>query len=415
MVHPYPPLLTIILSQVFLTFGYSVSVLKIVTWSFILINDVLLWFIVDKLTASRRAAFISVLTYVVIQPFLDGNMMWVDLGFVPFVLGGLYLSIRGSKADSNKTNYLIILSGLLFILAALIKQTALLYLLVIAGYLFIKRQSYLFRQFLIAPLFIGSMFLLKLHSVGNLKHFLNWTVLYPSTYWTDFPGYVDMMINRRELLILGTLFVPLFAFGLVMYKEQKKHLVVWVMLLVSFVVVYPRFSFFHLQAALALGAILWGITFIYRKQYAFVIGMLVILYPLMYKPLISTEWRSPDRFNSNREHNLARQIAEEVPEDKTIFLLNLHSGYYVYSNRLPAKPWVDNFGWYYEIPDVQTSVLRSWNTNPPDYILWEEAEIGEWYELGTYEPKMITEWILDNYSKQEELQNGVWLWKLVGE
>ena len=197
MVHPYPPLLTIILSRVFLIFGYSVTALKIVTWGFILINDLFIWLVVQKLTKSRAAAFVSVLFYVLIQPFLEGNMMWVDMGFVPFVLGGLYYFLRSLEVKIGKPNYDIIISGLLFVLAAFIKQTAVLFSFIIIFQLLIQRESKLLKRFLIAPLFIGSMFVLKLYSISDLSHFLNWTVLYPSSSWTSFPTYVDMMLSKR--------------------------------------------------------------------------------------------------------------------------------------------------------------------------------------------------------------------------
>ena len=414
MVHPYPPLLTIILSRVFLIFGYSVTALKIVTWGFILINDLFIWLVVQKLTKSRAAAFVSVLFYVLIQPFLEGNMMWVDLGFVPLVLGGLYYFLRSLEVKKGKPNYDIIISGLLFVLAAFIKQTAVLFSFIIIFQLLIQRESKLLKRFLIAPLFIGSMFVLKLYSIGDLSHFLNWTVLYPSSSWTSFPTYVDMMLSKREIAIVSIAFVPLTLYLLFRIKEQKQNLVLWSMLVVSLIVVYPRFSFFHLQSALAIASILVGITFARRKQYAVIVGILVLLYPLVQRPAFTSDWRKPDRFNTRADKELSMKISNQVSEEETIYLLSVPSSYYVYADRLPPELWVDNFGWYYEVSGVQESVLSAWQEIPPDYILWKEAEVGEWYELGTYEPQMITSWIMDNYSKQEELQNGIWLWRFMG-
>ncbi len=411
LVHPYPPLLTIILSRVFLTFGYSVTALKILTWSFILINDTFIWLIAQRVSKSRSTAFLSVLFYVLVQPFLEGNMMWVDLGFVPFVLGGLYYYLRSLGQENGKPNYNIIISGLLFALAAFVKQTAVLFALPVVILLLVQKKTKLLKLFLTAPLFIGSLFVLKLYAIGDLSHFLNWTVIFPSLYWTSFPGYVDMILTKREFAIIGLLFLPLIAFLMIKYKDQKNYLFLWLMLPISLTVVYPRFSFFHLQSALAVAAILLGTTFALRKQYAVLVGILVLLYPLVQRPVVASEWRKSDRFNTSAEKELSMKISNEVSHDETVYLLNVHSGYYVYADRLPPKPWVDNYGWYYEIVDVQESVLSAWRDTPPDYILWKEPEVGEWYELGTYEPKLITEWINDNYVRQVELQQRVWLWR----
>src|SRR3990167_1746027 len=46
---PYQPLLVLILSKIYIIFGYDINVLKIFTWGIILINDLLIFLISQKL------------------------------------------------------------------------------------------------------------------------------------------------------------------------------------------------------------------------------------------------------------------------------------------------------------------------------------------------------------------------------
>lgn len=257
---------------------------------------------------------------------------------------------------------------------------------------------------------------MKLYAQGDLTHFLDWTLRYPAIHWTQFPGYVDMALTNHELVLLFVVFVPLvLSFSLNSRKiDRKSLLVLFAMLVVSFVTVYPRFSFFHFQSALVFVSLVTGILFAGsgRIKLAGVGIIIVILYISI--PSAKTNWNKPIRFSSGEEMELSDRIKESVPEDSTLYLLGPHSAHYVYANRLPAKPWVDNFGWYFEVPGVQEMVLAQWEISPPDYVLWTKPEDGGWYDLGTYQPQQITGWISKNYMKVSELQKDIWLWKYTG-
>ena len=116
------------------------------------------------------------------------------------------------------------------------------------------------------------------------------------------------------------------------------------------------------------------------------------------------------RFWTSSDINLGQIIENETPSDKPIYLLGLNSSFYVFSGRFPNKPWLDNFGWYLEIPGVQEKVIAGFTKDPPSTIFWVTSENGSWYDIGTYQPKMITDWILRNYNQKVQVGKGVWQW-----
>jgi hypothetical protein len=117
------------------------------------------------------------------------------------------------------------------------------------------------------------------------------------------------------------------------------------------------------------------------------------------------------RFWTSEDINIGQILKNDTPEGQPIFILGLNSNLYALSRRLPNKPWLDNFGWYLEIPGVQEKVIASFVKNPPSAIFWRTPDPGNWYDIGAYQPKMIVDWIRKNYYMDKEVTKGVWEWK----
>src|SRR3989339_362176 len=75
-IYPYTPLLTWLLSGLYKIFGYKLAVVQTFSWSLVLVNDVLIYLMVRRLIKKEWPAFFSVLVYVFLQPFSEGNMVW---------------------------------------------------------------------------------------------------------------------------------------------------------------------------------------------------------------------------------------------------------------------------------------------------------------------------------------------------
>ena len=195
MIHPYTPLLTTLLAYLYKIFGYNIWVVKFLTYFLILINDLLIFKIVSKITKNSKYGLYAVLFYLLTQPFLDGNQLWFDFAMsTPILVGSLLIL--------NKKYFL---SGVAFAIAFLTKQNSALFL--IFGLLLSLKNKNYFKILLgsLLPIIPFSIYLIQKNSIAE---FFNWVLIYPSKYWTNFPNYVQMIPNNRQLFILLILFVP---------------------------------------------------------------------------------------------------------------------------------------------------------------------------------------------------------------
>lgn len=414
MIHPYPPVLTMVLSYIYSIFGYGLEVLQTISWTVIISSSVLIYLLVQYLAKKENLALLATGIYVLLQPFLEGNMLWFDIVIIPPALLGLFFLLR--YQDKKRAKW-IIFAGFSFAIAALTKQTAAIFLIASATFLFLKNRS-LKELWLLS---IGSIALVvpllaRLAQEGALSGFLNWTLLYPVGEWGKFPGYVQMLPNIREWVVLGILFLPLIMLIIVRRKIKFDSRLALLLLFLAgaAVAIYPRFSFFHFQPALAFLVI--SLVFLikeWRIKNALLASVLflLILFPFVYRPAFSLDWQKEARFYGPEDKQLALKIREATLLDDEVFLQGLHSGLYVLAGRIPGKPWVDNFGWYLEIPGVQEEILDNWEANPPEYIFWRKPLPGNWFDLGTYQPERIVSHTEEKYNRIGELSKDIEIWR----
>lgn len=381
MVHPYTPLLTIFLANFYKLLGYNVWVIKIITYVLILLNDLLIFKITSKITNNTKWGIFAVIAYILTQPFLEGNQLWFDFAISTPILLGLWLTV-------NKKYFW---SGVAFTIAFLIKQNSALFL-IFGLLLSFKNKNY--RKILLGSFLPIIPFSIYLYQKNSIVEFFNWVLIYPSKYWTNFPNYVQIIPTNKQIFILLILFLP--TIYLIYKIKFKNNLLLFGSLLISVVLIYPRFSFFHFQTGIAILAIMFGVvSSVAKKQfiYLYLFGLFLIL---------PKDWGHSTRFIDN--NNLS------IIKNEKVYLLGPHSLNYVTSNSLPSKPWIDNYGWYFEMPDMQQMVIESWKVDSPQYVYWSEPQNGNWYDLGTYQPVKIVEYIKQNYQKIDQ-HDDVDIWK----
>lgn len=402
-IHPYPSLLTFLLAQVFKIFGYQLIVLKIFGWVSILISDLFIFFILKKMLQNTNKTLMGIGVYIILQPILQGNMVWPDLFIVPFILLTFLFLL--------KEKYFF--SGIVIGLAILTKQTGVLFLGISGLWILIyKRNLQTVLNFVFGASIVVLPFLIILIKQNSLIDFINWAIIYPSQFWTKFPGYVQLLPSKRDIINLIVLFVPipvLLAKSFGHIKKQKEFYLLLGFLATGILGIYPRFSFFHFQTALVFLVIVYfyllknfGNKFLY---FMFIVPVLILLINIKGLQL------GESRFWTNQDIEFGQIIKNETPGGQSIYLLGVPSQMYVFADRLPNKPWVDNYGWYLEIPNTQLNVVTSFLKNPPSKIFWATPNYGNWYDIGTYQPKMVTDYIIKNYTKTKEIQKGIWEWK----
>lgn len=414
MIHPYPPLLTMFLSLIYKTFGYQVIVVKTVAWFLILSSSFLLYWVTYYLTKSRTLALIGLGFYIFVQPFLEGNMLWFDMATIPPVLLGTYFTLRYIREKEDK---FLFWASLFFSIAALTKQTAALFLIALGLYVLLRRFSWnrLFKL-AVAPIVLLVPFFIQLVREGAMQDFFNWTILYPLGEWGKFPGYVQMFLSPRQLAVVLILLTPVLILYIVRRKvfSYPSSLLLPIFLGISLIMVYPRFSYFHFQLALVF--VVLNLAFLIRtwdlKRAGLFFGVVIfVLIPFVHKPVIATDWQKEARFYGKGDTDLAIKIADFTDPSDKVFLLGLHSGLYVMAGRLPPKRWTDNFGWYLEIPGVQDEILSRWEEKPPDVIFNRIPSMGNWFDLGTYRPEEIVNYIEQNYILMDrDLQQKIEWW-----
>lgn len=402
-VHPYPPLLTLFLANMYKIFGYQLITLKIVTWSLILINDFLLVLILNKFIKDQRVIYITFFGFVLFQTFLEGNQLWFDIAVVTPLLIGFYFAINKVQ---NKKNLLI--AGICFLLAGLIKQTGGLFFLGFLIWLLINKKI---REFILISTIAATVFIVFLTSLyysNSLLQFLNWVVYYPSNFWTKFPGYVQMNLSKQDLLILLVLLIPTF---INFFQSNKRHLL-YFFIVIGLFSVYPRFSWFHSQTVLPFIFISIAIFFEKYKKVNYInSAVFVSLIFVLILQFNKVNFSQNARFYSEADISLANSIKKEIGTEKYIYFLGLPSNIYQLTDTIPPKPWLDNYGWYFEMPSVENEVLEKWSLNMPKFIFWKEFENGNWYDIGTYNPKKITLWIQNNYNLKGEMEGNINIWE----
>lgn len=415
IIHPYPPFLTLVLSYIYRVFGYNLIVLQTVSWLTILASSVLVFLINQKITKNENIALFTLGIYVLLQPFLEGNMLWFDIAIVLPILAGVFFALRWIDKENNQ-GLNIFLAGLFFGIASLIKQTAGIFWVAFFIFLVFKKAKKTdLLHLLTGPILVWGIFLGRIIQENQLKEFWNWTIFYPLFKWGDFPGYVQMELSARELVTLGIFLAPIMRY--ILWKRTLKDEKFWLLtlfLMAGLVAIYPRFSFFHFQPSLIFFVLLYGYiaqSLNLRQRTISTFLFFLFLFPLIYKPAFTLEWRQEPRFYGRQEGEFSNLLKTKMDDKKNVFLLGIPSQFYSMTGTLPPKPWTDNFGWYLEIPGVQEDVVKRWKANPPDFVFWRSPSPGNWFDLGAYQPQKIVQWIKENYTKKEEVAPEAWLWE----
>ena len=249
------------------------------------------------------------------------------------------------------------------------------------------------------------------YSQGILNDFLFWSLKFPFFILSKMSVHRQFP-NLRQLILTLIPFSPLlllFSLRLKVKekklptKEKEKYFLLFASLLISFLFILPRWGLFHLQPALAFFSILVGQLFFFlfkgdRKKNSLLIFTGLVLLSLLFQArFIKRFWHQETRFFEKEIQDQAQWLKNNTKPEGLVFNLNAPDQLFFLAERLPIKPWLTNFSWYYEAGDLKTKILAVLEESPPEMIIYSSILKGEVFSLGVYQPLKIKEWIFENY------------------
>lgn len=394
IVNPYFPLLPIVLNNFFNVAGYSANSLVIFTYIVVVISDISLFFTSRRLFGSYKKSLLILTTYIFLQYSYGGNGLWFELSLVPFLICGFTLIYL---YPSSK-RYLVI-SGILFGLAGMIKQNAFLFLIPIVAYLILTKNIKSLLYFFVPVIFLLGSLGGYLYLNSLIDDFWRWAIILPLSF-TEQPGFVLMPPLRQYPIIL----FPLLAIvGLLLSKKiQFKNKLYWILiLLISLGFAFPRYENFHLQVLAAVASLMAGFL---PKKLAI---LFCVLSCILFVHSLDKLWQKPDRF-IDKETTI---LAEKIEPLSSIYLLNSPDLAFFFADKLPPKPWAINFPWYFEGNNLSQLVVSDLRNRPFEYVVIADSLGGGKFDLGSYLPEEVTKHISQNYGIVERF-NQYNIWKL---
>lgn len=387
IVHPYLPLLPFTLWGFFKIFGFTILNLHVFTLGIFWVIDGLIFYVTNK-RFGLFSAVLGCLFFIFCGFILDGNSLWFDVFGIPFLIVALLLFDNKKDSFPHRLFY----AGFLIGLAILVKQTYLIFLFPTVALLIPHNKK------IIALCFGASMPLLIVSIIfffnGQFKEFAYWGLWHPVFVHAAVPGFA-LLPTRRELFISLFLFLPIVLFG---FRTKSR---LWLLsLCISFLFAIPRFAYFHLMPAAALSSFLLPNLIGDKKIKLLIAGYLLVVGSMSYF-FINKDWGKPVRFFDNEVLNVKIKIEQYFGNNKAVYFYNVPSQYFVLSEVLPVKPWVDTFPWYLEVPGMQERLVQSLENT--QYVLFAPFQQEGAYTPGSYKPQIVDNFIKQNFRLESKI------------
>lgn len=404
--HPYVPLLSLVLSFYYRIAGLSLASNQFFTWGLILINDALIFFIARKFS-KNFSALIPLAIYVLLQPIFEGNMLWFDLAVTPLILGSYLIFLYIKDLDRK-----LFWFGFFLSITLLVKQQAIVLVMLNSIILFFSKETQkYFKYYILGGVIPAGFLLFILLTFGIFKEYIFWTLEFPLLWLPKFPGYTELPATKNILMLILVFGLP--AVWLIRnfpaLDTFKK--IILVSIIATVIMAFPRFSYFHLQPAVAV-LIIFYIAAINFRRIGIIFLIIGISYGLFfwkdYRPFIGVETA---RFYDNEDLDLAEFVKKKSREDGSVYFLGPHSLIFVLADRLPPKPWIENFVWHFEIPGMQEEQIEGFKREEYLVIFRQGPIPGKWYGLGSYQPKEVIDYIESNYEIKDKHKSGIEVWE----
>lgn len=379
----------------FKIFGVGVFQLKIYTWLLIIVTDLIVYWVSNKLW-NRKVAVISTLSFIILQIFFDGNGLWFDSLIAPFSVLLFYLV--------STKNYFW--TGIVWAVMFLTKQTAVWFLIPIALGIVKGKWSMVkenFIKLISGSVVVFTFFILLLFTFNLIPSFYTWAVNFGIFILPRAQGQIQLP-DLKNLIVASFPFAVFIPF-LLIKKNRNINLLMWV--IAGVMGTYPRFEYFHFQPALPFLTIALGIVIAGVKQNK-LLKIFLTFYALgsvyLFANYFMRNWDEGVRFYESDVQNLASYVKRNTNPGETIFVMNWWDNIYPLTGTIPATdPWVPQLSWYQNISGVQEKEVEDLSVSKPKLILLQDySEIG----LASYRPQKLLDFIWSHYYLKEKI-NGI--------
>ena len=399
IINPYPPIMPSVLAVFAKVFGYQPHPYQILTWIIILVIDLEIYYLSEKIFKNWLYALLSTSFFVIFSIPFGINGLWFDLVQIPLILPAFYFFYKYLK-DKLKGN--LFASFFIISLAFFIKQNILLlaiYFFLLTIFIFKKKSLKILKNPLLYMPFLSLLifFLILFLTLGVIKDFIFWSFFMPLFKAGDLPGYVLFPKVKQILPILC-----LFIFFIPTLKKPEIKLIPLTAIVLT-IFSYPRFDYFHLVPSLAIISVASAANF----QHIFKLKPKFRFFPLLallfltvftiryFRNNLTTEVR----FFEKDIQTAASFLRQTTPENKSIYIQNGPDQVFPLSNRLPPKPWADEFPWYLEIEGMQERVIEALKNQDTQLVIFQPYIVGGQFETGSYRPTKIADFIDANYKE----------------
>lgn len=404
----HTPLAIFDLAIFYKIFGTGVLQLKIFTWSLVLLSDILIFFVVKKLwkdgtLRDKKAAFLSLIFYILWMLFYDGNGFWFDLYMGILAFCSFYF------ARSRKW----LLTGVFWGLSFISKQTAIWFLIPIILEMVINLQHHYvrnnvinyrllaskFMRFVAGVFIVAIIFITVLGFFGILSDFWNWAFRFGIFILPKAQGQIQLPDVRTLFVALApfAIFISLFfRFESSAIKHQSLiNLCLWAV--AGFMGAYPRFEYFHFQPAVFYLAIVGALVLSEKKNILikifiplYVLGSIYLIFTYFIKNL-----NEGTRFYEKEVTEVVDYVKYNTQKGDRIFVLNYWDNIYALTDTLPStNPWVPQLSWYMEQSNIQEEMVKDLISDPPKLIVYKPYTS---YGLSSYVPKKVYDYVVENY------------------
>ena len=412
IINPYPPLFTSFLAIFARIFGYNPLPYQILTWSLILAIDITIFFVAKKIFKDSNMSKVSTAFFVFFSIPFGVNGLWYDLVQTPLIL----LSLLYIHRFLNKPNPRFAFYSFFFLtIAFFVKQQIVLLIVWFLAVLIIKFGKKIIKflkeipYFIVPFLFLLIFLLVVFWQKQTAPDFVFWTLYFPFFQASKMPGYI-LLPTMRQLVVV----IALFALFIPAVRKKKLETLLFVSTaFVLILLAYPRFDYFHLIPSLSVLSIvvaknlkeLYKSTFPVKTIFTF---SLIILSAFSVRYL-SNNWTKEVRFFEEDIFQAAHILKQETRPLQPIYIQNGPDQLLPLSQRLPPKPWADEFPWYLEKSNLQEKIIQVMESDLPEFIVVKPYEMGDYFEIGSYRPAKIADFLDQHYRNFLQISDTLWL------